>query len=158
MQATTENFDPRNLLLFGALISIITAIGLYMAHQKYYTSIVKCYADSVDLASTKSCKKLVEKSNVIPDISLDQSKHVCNENESVVGFDWNPSASVFYESSTSMETDKCDTKLEGSQGTGTYVACVKVPDRKRGYFVGTMVMGLVAVVLLITWVVLWKLD
>ncbi len=166
MAEAVKNFDPRNLLLIGALLCMATAVGLYVGYQKHYQQILKCYTDTADVASAKPCKKFINKSQMVPDMSLDQSKLVCQENDTVIGFDWNPTASVFYDGaedkdgfmSTGHENEKCDKKLTESQGTGPFIACVKVPNRKRGYFIGAIVMAAVAVIMLLTWVCLWKVG
>lgn len=149
--------DARNWLLVGALVSAITAVALYVAYQKHYQQIMKCYTDAPEMATINPCKKCIDKSQVVYNVSLEQSKLVCEESSTLVGFEWDPKASVFYESREDMndptEMEKCDKKLEGS---GSVIACAKVPHRKRGYFISAIVMAAVTVVLLIAWLFLTK--
>lgn len=167
MSEAPNRFDPKHLLLFGSLISVATAMGLYVAYRMQYQQVLKCHVDSTDIPAHKSCKKMIEKSQLIPDMSLEQSKMVCQENEDMMGFDWDPKASVFYNSSEdedslldsstgACENDKCDKKLTETEGTGRLIACVKIAERKRGYFIGSIVTVAVALVMLVAWLILWK--
>jgi len=162
-----KRFDPVHLLLFGSLISVAAAMGLYVAYRRQYQQVVKCHVDSAEIPAHKSCKKMIEKSQLIPEMSLEQSKMVCQENEDMMGFDWNPKASVFYNSSKeedslldgstgACENDKCDKKLTETEGTGRLIACVKIAERKRGYFIGSIVSAAVALVMLVAWLIVWK--
>jgi len=117
---------------------------------------MKCHTDASDVASAAPCKKYISKSQLVPDLSLEQSKVVCAENDNVMGFDWDPKASVFYDGreDTNDENEKCAKSLTASQGSGSYVACVKVPERKRGFFIGAIVLGAAAIVLMLTWLIM----
>lgn len=153
-----KNFDVKNLLLVGALVSIATAVVLYVAYQKHYQQVLKCHVDTPEMLSNKSCKKMMNKSQLVPEMSLEQSKAICQENEDMMGFDWDPNASVFYNVSQDpkYENENCDKKLSEAEGSGRLVACLKIAERKRGYFIGSMVMAGVALVMLIAWLIVWK--
>jgi hypothetical protein len=160
-----KNFDVKNLLLVGAVVSIATAVALYVAYQKHYQQVLKCHVDTPEMLLSKSCKKMINKSQLVHEMSLEQSKAVCQENEDVMGFDWDPNASVFYNVSQDnkyenekYENEKCDNRLSEVEGSGHFVACLKIAERKRGYFIGSMVMAGVALVMLIAWLIVWKLS
>ncbi len=154
-----SSFDIKNLLLLGAGSSFLAAIGLYVAYLKHYQESMICYTESPGVASTQKCTKNVTGTHVQPAIGLTESKQVCEQNDEIMGMDWNPEGCKFYQrdSGTGSTNDavaphKCQKVLNQTQGQGSYIACIKTPDRKRSYFISAIVMASVAAVMILVWV------
>ena len=148
-----QSFDFRNLLLLGAGSSIIAAIGLYFAYRKHYQESMKCYTESPGLTSNTHCTKNISNSIISSNIPLDKSKEQCQENEDILGMDWDATGCRFYQrkSDDKEAGGKCQKSLSKTEGQGQFIACVKIPDRNRGYFIAAIVLAVVSVILLLTW-------